>query len=97
MRHIMYLRARMASMRRKVLAVVALVVALAACNKTAERPGDPAVYKRIDALSDCKALQAEFDVAAANHDRASTQQQREWTTAYMAAADDRMRAVGCYK
>lgn len=59
--------------------------------------GSQAVYDRIAALTDCDALQHEFDVAAANNDAAEpgTSQHRQ-TTGYMAAADDRMRAVGCY-
>jgi hypothetical protein len=58
------------------------------------RPGDPAVYARIAKMTDCDALQEQFDLAERTHQRGG-----EWGpigTAYMQAADDRMREVGCY-
>lgn len=65
----------------------------------AARPGNPAVYERIAALSDCRALQQEFETADANgkrHRAAGETDQAKWTTAYMAAADERMKALRCY-
>lgn len=62
-----------------------------------ERPGSPAVYARIAALTDCQALQREFDVAMDNadrqHDAGGT---ADASLAYSEAADERMREVGCY-
>ena len=69
-------------------------------RSTAEpRPGNPAVYAEIARETDCDRLQEMFDIAAANHDRelaAGRLEQAEWAVGYMAAADARMRAVGCY-
>jgi hypothetical protein len=61
--------------------------------------GNPAVYQRIAADTDCASLQAQFDQAAANHDRdsdAGDLEAMKWSTGYMVAADDRMRGLGCY-
>lgn len=83
---------------RWVALTLAACVALSGCNKsTPAKPGDPEVYKRIAATKDCAELQREFDTASANHDRAATGVQRETATAYMTAADERMREVGCYR
>jgi hypothetical protein len=65
-----------------------------------EYGGSPAVYQRIAAETDCDALQVQFDQASANHDRdtaAGDLEAMRWSTGYMAAADDRMRAIGCYE
>lgn len=59
-----------------------------------ERPGNPGVYARIAKMTDCDALQEQFDLAERTHQRGG-----DWGpigTAYMQAADDRMREVGCY-
>lgn len=87
----------MTTNRGAIAVAVAVAVALSGCNKPAVKPGNAEVYKRIEALTDCKALQGEFDTASAGHDRASNQAQREATSGYMAAADDRMKAIGCYR
>lgn len=61
--------------------------------------GNPSVYQRIASDTDCDSLQAQFDQAAANHDRdseAGDLEAMKWSTGYMSAADDRMRAIGCY-
>jgi peptidyl-tRNA hydrolase len=64
------------------------------------RPGNPKVYARIEAMTDCGQLQEQFDIAEANQfrdiDRGRTDL-AEASTAYMQAADERMREVGCYK
>lgn len=58
--------------------------------------GNPAVYERILNLTDCAALQQEFDRATANNDRAEPgTDEHRWTLGYMTAAQDRMDAVGC--
>jgi PBP1b-binding outer membrane lipoprotein LpoB len=53
------------------------------------RPGDPVVYEKIAASTDCVELQHIFDTAANGP-------ARPWKVAYMNAADTRMREVGCY-
>ncbi len=66
---------------------------------TPSRPGDPAVYRRIEAMRDCDKLQEQFDIAAANHDRDIDRgaiDLAQIDTGYMMAADDRLREVGCY-
>lgn len=74
--------------------LVAAVLTAAGCSS--DRPGNPAVYDRIDGLSDCGALQQEFDTAAAGHDRATPgSDQAEAATSYMQAAQDRMDELGC--
>ena len=55
-----------------------------------ERPGNPAVYARIEAETDCAVLQQEFDTAQSGP---ST----DWKVPYMEAADARLREVGCYE
>jgi hypothetical protein len=60
----------------------------------AAQPGNPDVYTRIAALTSCPDLQHEFDLAEATHRRGGS-----WGpigTAYMRAADTRMRTIGCY-
>jgi hypothetical protein len=66
-----------------------LAIAVAGCGSSASeepRTGNPAVYDRINAETDCATLQGEFDIAERNHH-----------TDYMQAADDRMRQLGCYR
>ncbi len=61
------------------------------------RPGNPVVYERIQSLTDCVALQTEFDTAAGNHDRAEAgSSAAEAATGYMEAADERMKELDCY-
>lgn len=60
-------------------------------------PGDPAVYDRLDDLTDCAALQEQFDIAAANNDRAEPGTDMfDITLSYMLYADERMQEEGCY-
>ena len=59
--------------------------------------GSPSVYAQIAAETDCQSLQAMFDQAAANNDRAVPgTDQHKWTLGYMTAAQERMQAVGCH-
>ncbi|SNR33215.1 hypothetical protein [Blastococcus mobilis] len=86
---------------RKALTVLTALAALTACggseDATEDRPGSVEVYERIEAATDCAALQTEFDTASANHDRAEAgSEQAEAATAYMKAADERMRELDCY-
>ena len=60
-------------------------------------PGSPAVYAEIETSSDCRWLQASFDQAAENNDRAPAGSSAfDWSLGYMRAADDRMDGLGCY-
>ncbi len=53
------------------------------------RPGNPVVYEKIAASTDCVELQHIFDTAANGP-------AHPWKVPYMNAADARMREVGCY-
>lgn len=76
--------------------VVAALAGLGAIVGGDDRPGDDAVYDRIGSLSDCQALQDEFDSAAADHDRAVPgSDEAEAATSYMLAAEDRRDVLGC--
>jgi hypothetical protein len=95
---------------RIVSAAAALLFALVGCGSQSEsanddqtrgetRPGSAAVYQRIESLTDCDALQAEFDQADANTQReqdAGNAAMAEVTISYMDAADKRMKELGCY-
>lgn len=66
------------------------------------RPGNAEVYQRIEALTDCAALQREFDLAETNHGREiaagpSRLAFAQIATSYMQAADKRLRDIGCYR
>jgi len=87
-------------MRALIPFAIAVTVLVGGCgdtgDKTSDRPGNPAVYDRIDAMSSCDDLQHEFDVAMANHDRApSGSDKRSTSLAYAQAAQARMEAVKC--
>lgn len=72
-------------------------VLLAGCGSTSP-PGRAEVYDRINALSDCAALQAEFNQADTNHTRdvARGSDLAEVDLSYMEAAEERMKAIGCH-
>jgi outer membrane PBP1 activator LpoA protein len=81
------------------LAITALLAASLAAGCSKDRPGNPEVYERIARTTDCAQLQHEFDTAEANQKRDLARgavDQAEASTAYMDAADKRMREVGCY-
>lgn len=65
---------------------------------TAEtRPGNPDVYARIEAMTDCGDLQEQFDIAMDSADRRdSGDPLRTASLAYAKAADDRMQKLDCY-
>ena len=63
-------------------------------------PGRAEVYERIAALTDCAALQREFDQAETNGRAARARGDLDLSrisTSYMEAADKRMREAGCYR
>ncbi len=80
-------------------------------TSTATRPGDPAVYARIESLTDCNAIRKEWDTAIANTKRnldaaeaaresgnpdPSRLRLADITLSYQNAAEARMHATGCY-
>lgn len=72
---------------RGVILGVLLILSGACGDDDAPKPEtNKAVVERIEALTDCLALQAEFDTA-----------DRNGRTDYMEVADERMREVGCYE
>lgn len=77
-----------------------LTALLAGCGNTSstnDRSGDPDVYARIAALTDCDELQREFDTAMDNADaRPARDPLGEIAESYGEAADGRMREIGCY-
>lgn len=60
--------------------------------------GDFAAYRAIFTLSDCTALQAQFETAYQNNQnaQAGTPNQKQ-SLGFMTATDERMREIGCYK
>jgi hypothetical protein len=85
------------------LLATGVVVGIAAASDPSAptpRPGLQVVYDRIGASTSCADLQTEFDQAFANHQRDKARQRLDLMkidTTYMAAANDRMRAIGCYR
>lgn len=82
---------------------VSLALVFAGCTATpAAAPpspvGNPAVYERINSLTDCADLQVEFDTAEAAHQRAEAGSiDADIAVAYMKAADTQMVKAGCYR
>lgn len=79
-----------------VLAVLVLVIVAAYLIVPQDRPGSPAVYDRIESMSDCQELQESFDLSMNNHRAARSTAESRWTLAYAEAAEKRMAAIGCY-
>lgn len=64
---------------------------------TTTRIGNPDVYAKIEAMTDCAELQREFDVAMDNAERRRPGDQlRDVSMAYAKAADTRLEKLGCY-
>lgn len=83
------------TMQRILVCLVAVAaIILPGCGET-EKPGNQAVYDRIEATSDCAKLQREFDVAMTNHDRATNDEQQKTSLAYAEAAQDRIEKLTC--
>jgi hypothetical protein len=63
---------------------------------TENKPGDPAVYDRIESLTDCETLQGEFKIAMNNTEaRLAADPLRDVSLSYAEAALDRMTELGC--
>jgi len=80
------------------LALCAGCGALGAFNQSADRPGDPAVYQRIEGELDCIQLQREYDLADADRQRALRRDSLYLAGVaeqYMVAAEARMGELGC--
>ena len=91
----------------RLIALGAAALVLAACSTSSSTSldsdsapkGNPATYQRINELSDCVALQAEFDRFDRMHGEfiaSSDLTNAQVATDYMDAVDKRMRSVGCY-
>lgn len=81
-----------------VACIVALIAACAFAFSRDDQPGAPEVYSRINGLTNCAALQAEFNTAAAAHARDTARGRTdlaEIDTSYMEAAEGRMKTLGC--
>jgi hypothetical protein len=85
------------TINKTTLAAVVAAIAMAGCGGADSQPGNPAVYKRIKAETNCTALQGEFDVAMRQVDaRKPGDAHRDMSLSYAEAADKRMRSIGCY-
>lgn len=89
-----------------VVGVIGLAIAIGSNKKdpavvspppaTATRPGSAEVYARIDAMTACPELQAEFTAAMANVDRyPAGAPERTVPLAYAGHVADRQLALGC--
>jgi hypothetical protein len=66
-------------------------------RKAETRPGSAVVYQRIEAMTDCAALQKQFDIADRNTKRMQDSgQEASVPISYMEAADARMQELTCY-
>lgn len=88
-------------MRLAAAAILAItLLAAVGCTTNGDEsshPGNPAVYERIASLTDCAALQREFDTAMDNSEaRPALDPAGEISQSYGEAANDRMRSIGCY-
>lgn len=84
-------------MRYRVILLTLVVACSGGAPESTPTPaGNPAVYSRIKASTDCAALQQEFDQAEENHDReGATLEQRKVSTSYMEAAEARRQELNC--
>lgn len=63
-----------------------------------EYGGNRDSYQSILSLTDCTALQEQFDIASANNQRETAGTPLfKATLGYMKAADNRMKEINCYK
>ena len=83
---------------------VALLLAATACSTRAspvdtylsEYGGSRAEYERIEQMTDCDSVQAEYNQAAANHAVAEEGTDAErWSAGYMAASEERLDELDC--
>jgi hypothetical protein len=94
-------------MNKVLFAFTILALAIIACAGSSsptttedyikEYGGNAEVYDRIFALTDCSALQKEFDTANANAQRDAGTPNFKQDEGYMKAVDTRMKDIGCYK
>jgi hypothetical protein len=79
------------------VAVLALVAGVVVARWPDARPGDPAVWARIESTDDCRALQSIHNTARRNHERAEPgSEQSEARAAYAEATWDRMARRFCF-
>lgn len=84
-------------MRALQLAGIVAGILLCGCGGSPEtRPGNPPVYRRIEAATDCQTLQREFDQFQADFNRAPAgSDERELARGYMNTAETRRKQLGC--
>lgn len=81
----------------KIILVALLFAGILLMACALERPGNVAVYDRIDGLTSCTELQQEFNTAMDDVERRQPGGKvRAVSLAYAEYADDRMKEVGCY-
>ena len=92
------------SRRPRLGLAVALLLAATACSTRAspvdaylsEYGGSRAEYERIEQMTDCDSVQAEYNQAVANNAVAEEGTDAErWTAGYMAASEDRLDELDC--
>ena len=95
-------------MKQIIPAIIILWLASVACGSAAptlntaddyveEFGGSADVYERILSLTDCIALQSEFDQADTNTElQEPGAPQYQWLIGYMTAANNRMEEIGCH-
>src|SRR5687768_13188325 len=95
-------------MNKALLGLTFLLIAQIACGSSAptvktandyiqEYGGNADVYNAILSLTDCAALQEQFDIASENNQRETPGTPgHKQTLGYMTAADDRMKGLNCY-
>ena len=83
------------------VAALIMTTSLFGCGSSPEtRPGNPPVYRRIEALNDCAALKRELDEAEASYQRElkagpDREAYRTIARSYVRTAETRMKQVGC--
>lgn len=80
-------------------AVLAAAVLVGCATSGPPKAAQQVVIDRLNASTDCAALQEEFDLAERNADAARARGRLDLAQAgtyYMSVADDRMREIGCY-
>ena len=85
---------------RLALSIIVLLVMMACTTSDREeepRTGDPAIYERIESLTDCEALQIEFNLAQGNlaRTRHDDNEGRENYRSYAETAEDRLDELRC--
>ena len=79
--------------------IISTWISVSSCGSSDE-PGNAETFERIDSLTDCNALQTEFEQFEIQHYDSMDADDPEnvrVAEAYMGATDDRMSAIGCQR